>query len=211
MDLLGGEVRDGGGYVFVRNPSVPDERRARQILAAVDDALRKSGHRGVLFDTRDMAAPSESVNAILRWWVDAGRLHDKVALLVKSDLKRIASNMRALSVGVKMRSFHELGEAEAWLRKPVPIARPAQSTEAVVTPLPGPYKITIRGRDADSVASATRDAAAGKSGGKSAGTGKTTPRGRTASKDTDKDQDEPLPASRWRSPLLRGIGSGNKT
>ncbi|KIG16956.1 hypothetical protein DB30_03940 [Enhygromyxa salina] len=171
---------------------MPDERRARQILATVDEALRKSGHRAVLFDTRDMEAPSESVNAILRWWVDAGRLHDKVALLVKSDLKRIASNMRALSVGVKMRSFHELQEAEVWLRKPLPRVRAASGPAAAAAAAkdaeerpPSPFKGTLnsRGRETGTVA-----------GSKDAGT-----------------TSESGPASRWRSPLLRGIGSGDKS
>jgi hypothetical protein len=121
--LLGGEVRIGDGYVFVCNESVEDERRARQILGAVDLALDRSGHRAVLFDTREMPAPSEEVNNILRSWVDACRFHDKVALLVKSDLKLIASNMRAIAVKVKLRSFHDLGEAETWLRAPVVVLR----------------------------------------------------------------------------------------
>jgi hypothetical protein len=121
--LLGGEVRVVDGYVFVCNESVPDERRARQILGAVDMALDKSGHRAVLFDTREMPAPPDEVNTILRSWVDACRFHDKVALLVKSDLKLIASNMRAIAAKVKLRSFHDLAEAEAWLRAPVPATR----------------------------------------------------------------------------------------
>lgn len=123
MILLGGEVKVVDGYVFVCNESVPDERRARQILGAVDLALDRSGHRAVLFDTREMPAPSDEVNTILRSWVDACRYHDKVALLVKSDLKLIASNMRAIAAKVKLRSFHDLAEAEAWLRAPVPMAR----------------------------------------------------------------------------------------
>lgn len=121
--LLGGEVKVVDGYVFVCNESVPDERRARQILGAVDLALDRSGHRAVLFDTREMPAPSDEVNTILRSWVDACRYHDKVALLVKSDLKLIASNMRAIAAKVKLRSFHDLAEAETWLRAPVPMAR----------------------------------------------------------------------------------------
>jgi hypothetical protein len=121
--LLGGEVRVVDGYVFVCNESVPDERRARQILGAVDLALDRSGHRAVLFDTREMPAPSDEVNTILRSWVDACRYHDKVALLVKSDLKLIASNMRAIAAKVKLRSFHDIAEAEAWLRAPVPRTR----------------------------------------------------------------------------------------
>jgi hypothetical protein len=106
---------------------VPDERRARQILGAVDMALERSGHRAVLFDTREMPAPSDEVNNILRSWVDACRYHDKVALLVKSDLKLIASNMRAIAAKVKLRSFHDIAEAEAWLRAPVAAVPRARS------------------------------------------------------------------------------------
>lgn len=185
--------------MFVRNESVPDERRARQILASVDDMLRKTGHRSVLFDTREMEAPTESVNAILRWWVDAGRLHDKVALIVKSDLKRIASNMRALSVGVKMRSFHELTEAEVWLRKPAPTVRAVLAPMPVApasSPAPAASKPTnSRGRET------VRDPAA------SRGKDSSGPR-----LDLGTDPNDPGPASRWRSSLLRGVvGSGDKS
>jgi hypothetical protein len=124
VEFLDGEIQVVDGYVRVCNESVPNKRRAREILANVDLALEKSGLRAVLFDTRDMPAPPEEVNEILRYWVDAGRRHDKVALLVTSDLKRIASNMRALAVQVKLRSFHDLGEAEEWLRAPIPVQRP---------------------------------------------------------------------------------------
>ena len=125
--LLDGEVRLADGYVFVCNDAVPNQLRARKILLAVDKVLEASGVRAVMFDTREMEPPSEEVNTLLRAWVDRCTYHDKVALLVKSDLKRIASNMRALSVGVKMRSFHDLAEAEAWLRKPV--IKPRQARE----------------------------------------------------------------------------------
>jgi hypothetical protein len=139
--LLGGEVRVVDGYVFVCNESVPDERRARQILGAVDLALDRSGHRAVLFDTREMPAPSDEVNTILRSWVDACRYHDKVALLVKSDLKLIASNMRAIAAKVKLRSFHDIAEAEAWLRAPVAAvarARSRANSQSVAQPVPQP-------------------------------------------------------------------------
>jgi hypothetical protein len=136
--LLGGEVRVVDGYVFVCNESVPDERRARQILGAVDLALDRSGHRAVLFDTREMPAPSDEVNTILRSWVDACRYHDKVALLVKSDLKLIASNMRAIAAKVKLRSFHDIAEAEAWLRAPVPMARAKSRPVSQAAPDPKP-------------------------------------------------------------------------
>jgi hypothetical protein len=174
--LLGGEVRVVDGYVFVCNESVPDERRARQILGAVDMALEHSGHRAVLFDTREMAAPPDEVNAILRSWVDACRHHDKVALLVKSDLKLIASNMRAIAVKVKLRSFHDIAEAETWLRAPIPMMR------TVARPMPH-------------VAEPTPEAAKPKPRSERF---KPRPPG-----EQPKQEEESKPRFRWRSPLLR--------
>lgn len=138
--FLGGEVRVVDGYVLVCNESVPDQARGRKVLAAVDLALERSGYRAVLFDTRDMPPPPEEVNEILRAWVDRCKYHDKVALLVRSDLKLIASNMRAIAAKVKLRSFHDLAEAEAWLRAPVPVRRSRDVTEPMELPLPDPRK-----------------------------------------------------------------------
>ena len=82
VNFLDGEVRIAEGYVFVCNEAVPNELRARKILLAVDRALEVTALRAVMFDTRDMEAPSEKVNTLLRGWVDRCRFHDKVALLV---------------------------------------------------------------------------------------------------------------------------------
>ena len=107
--FLGGEVQALDGYVLVNNERVPDVETGRKILAAVDEALRKTGLRSVMFDTRDLPPPPDAVNRVLRAWVDAGANHDRVALLVRSDLKRIASNMRAQSKGVELRSAYSRG------------------------------------------------------------------------------------------------------
>jgi hypothetical protein len=187
--LLAGEVRVVDGYVFVCNESVPDERRARQILGAVDLALDRSGHRAVLFDTREMPAPSDEVNTILRSWVDACRYHDKVALLVKSDLKLIASNMRAIAAKVKLRSFHDIAEAEAWLRAPVPMARrisrPVAQASAEAKP------------DAAKADAAKPDAA------KPERVRSERFRNRLESEQPKPEGEAEQPRFRWRSPLLR--------
>jgi hypothetical protein len=183
--LLGGEVRVVDGYVFVCNESVPDERRARQILGAVDLALDRSGHRAVLFDTREMPAPSDEVNTILRSWVDACRYHDKVALLVKSDLKLIASNMRAIAAKVKLRSFHDLAEAEAWLRAPVPVPRASSR--------PVPQAVAEQLEQAEK-------AHAERAKSERPRSERFKPRPET---EQAKPEGEDQPRFRWRSPLLR--------
>jgi hypothetical protein len=192
--LLAGEVRVVDGYVFVCNESVPDERRARQILGAVDLALDRSGHRAVLFDTREMPAPSDEVNTILRSWVDACRYHDKVALLVKSDLKLIASNMRAIAAKVKLRSFHDIAEAEAWLRAPVPMARRISRPVAQASAEAKPDAATA---DAVKPDAAKPDAA------KPERVRSERFRNRLESEQPKPEGEAEQPRFRWRSPLLR--------
>jgi hypothetical protein len=181
VEFLDGEVRVADGYVLVCNESVPDKLRARKILAAVDQALKQAGLRAVMFDTRDMPAPTEEVNEVLRHWVDACRLHDKVALLVKSDLKRIASNMRALSVKVKLRSFHDIGEAEAWLRAPVPKPRTRSAPAPVAAPsAPPPERPWAGGAGA---------------------------RERSRQEPRKKEPSDKPPLGRWKSALLQGLNN----
>jgi hypothetical protein len=192
--LLAGEVRVVDGYVFVCNESVPDERRARQILGAVDLALDRSGHRAVLFDTREMPAPSDEVNTILRSWVDACRYHDKVALLVKSDLKLIASNMRAIAAKVKLRSFHDIAEAEAWLRAPVPMARRISRPVA---------QASAEAKPDAAKADAVKPDAAKPDAAKPERVRSERFRNRLESEQPKPEGEAEQPRFRWRSPLLR--------
>ena len=120
---LGGEIRVERGYVLVTSRVVDSVARAEEIVAAVDLALQEHELRLVLIDSREVEEPPEETNVVFRAWVDGCAHHDKVAVLLRSDLKRIASNMRALSVRVRMRSFHELTEALTWLHQPLPRTR----------------------------------------------------------------------------------------
>ncbi|MCA9706871.1 MAG: hypothetical protein KDK70_13545, partial [Myxococcales bacterium] len=102
-----GEIRVRDGFVSVRDQAIPDLDVARQALAAIDEALVGSGSRRVLFDTRELPPPIEAVNSMYWEWVTRGTNHDRVALLVRSEMKRVEGNMRALAKGVQLRSFHD--------------------------------------------------------------------------------------------------------
>lgn len=115
VEFFGGEVRVLENYVFVKNEAVPDPETGKAILAAVDKALRASGLRCVIFDTRETPAPPREVRQVLRDWLAERRHHDKVALVVLSDLERVANNMRAQAKGVELGAFHDLEAAECWL------------------------------------------------------------------------------------------------
>lgn len=185
---LDGEVRIAHGYVFVTSRVVDSVARAQQITGVVDQALQDHELRAVIIDSREVEDPGPEVNAFFTSWVDALTHHDCVAVLVRSDLKRIASNMRALSVGVKMRSFHDRDEAVAWLRKPVPgraRSRPKPSDEDGVV---GPRDRTITepmDLPPPRIPSPSR-------------------RSEPAASAGSNEQEHPA-KRRWRSPLLQGL------
>lgn len=114
FSYVAGEIWVRDNYVLVKDEHIPDAEVAHKALARVDETLKKAGSVNILFDTRDMPVPSEEVNAIYWEWVTAGANHKHVALLVNSEMKRIEGNMRAVSKGVRLRSFHSLEDAEAW-------------------------------------------------------------------------------------------------
>jgi hypothetical protein len=116
----GGEIWVRKGYVLVKDKEIPNLDIARRALDGIDSKLVEAALRKVVFDTRDMPAPPAEVNAMYWQWVIAGKNHDRVALLVKSDMKRVEGNMNALSKGVQLRSFHTIEDAETWLSKASP-------------------------------------------------------------------------------------------
>jgi hypothetical protein len=106
-------VRDG--YVLVVNHRVTDVERASAVCRAIDAALTDHGLRRVLLDTRRTESSDEPVRAAMWAWVKTGRNHDRCAIVVESELKRVSGNMTARALGVQLRSFSDLAEAEAWL------------------------------------------------------------------------------------------------
>lgn len=118
-----GDIWVRAGYVLVRDREIASLAIAREALATIDAALIENDLHMVVFDTRELHSPSEAVNALYWEWVMAGANHDRVALLVKSEMKRVEGNMRALSKRVQLRSFHDLADAEMWLARPLPKPR----------------------------------------------------------------------------------------
>ena len=115
----------------------------------------------------------------------------------------------ALSVGVQMRSFHDLNEAKTWLRKPLKKPRRSPSPAAVASPTPSPFKGTLNSRGRETGTVVSRDAR------KDSRPIARKDAGRDARKDARKGTGatiDPGPASRWRSSLLRGVlGSGDES
>lgn len=110
-----GDLRVDKGYVAVKDREIPDMDSALQSLAAIDKALTDNGFTRVLFDTRELTAPSDEINELYWKWVQAAANHDRIALVVRSEMKRVEGNMNALSRGAKLRSFHDEDAAKKWL------------------------------------------------------------------------------------------------
>lgn len=111
------EQREGHVRVtYSPTDTMTDPRIARACCAAVDEVLRRSGLRAVLFDTRESADPSEEAREAYWVWARARAHHDRVALVVRSDLKKVRGNMTARALSAPLRSFDDVDQAEAWLR-----------------------------------------------------------------------------------------------
>lgn len=96
--------------------SVPEaEALQERIEAHLDAHGLASGCRRVVFDNRKTTAHADEVRESMFQW--ATRTFDRVALLLESDMVGVRANMDALSRGAKLRAFHSLPEAIAWLRE----------------------------------------------------------------------------------------------
>ncbi|MCH2108173.1 MAG: hypothetical protein MK135_02505 [Polyangiaceae bacterium] len=104
-------------YVLVEVPRVPSVQVAEALCRAMDEALKTSRLRAVLFDTRCTEMPPRDANAYIWEWTRRGVHHDVAAIVVKSELLKVSGNMTAISKGVQLRSFHELNDAELFIRR----------------------------------------------------------------------------------------------
>jgi hypothetical protein len=87
---------------------------ARDLQLRVERACAKQGaDRRVLFDNRDTDEPAQEIRESMFAWAVAS--FERVALLLRSDLKAVRTNMDALSRRAHVRGFVEENEATVWL------------------------------------------------------------------------------------------------
>lgn len=118
-----GEIQEQREYVLVKMLSLQNEEAAKDCMRGMDNALVSSRLRKLLIDSREITPPTPAINDMYWQWTQAGAHHDQVALVVRSDMKTVESNMRALASRAQLRSFHNLREAEQWLLKATPQPR----------------------------------------------------------------------------------------
>ena len=105
------------GYVLAENETPETGEHAARILAEIDARLAETGLQAVMLDSTRVSGQSDEVREVLWAWIQAARLHRKVAILVKSEMIRVQGNMTALSKGARLKSFNSKADAEAWLRR----------------------------------------------------------------------------------------------
>lgn len=101
--------------VVVQEGALESVPQAEALQKRVESRCEQAGCRRVVFDNRKTTAHEDHVRAAMFEW--ASTHFDKVALLLESDMIGVRANMEALSRGAKLRAFHDLGEAVAWLRR----------------------------------------------------------------------------------------------
>jgi hypothetical protein len=110
------DVTVADGYVLLSHSELPSIAVAEVLQRAIEGALEESGHRALLIDTRSMPSPPEDARESMWTWT---KQHPEIAIaiVVHSELKRVTANMTAVSRNVRLRSFHDLGEAVSWLKR----------------------------------------------------------------------------------------------
>jgi hypothetical protein len=101
--------------IVVQEGALESVPQAEALQQRVESRCQEVGCRRVVFDNRKTTAHPDDVRAAMFDW--ATTHFEKVALLLESDMIGVRANMEALSRGAKLRAFHDLAEAVAWLRR----------------------------------------------------------------------------------------------
>ncbi len=89
-----------------------DLGEARALQRLIEQACVQHGTRRVLFDNRDTDAPDDAVrDAMFAWAVTL----ERVAILLRSELKAVRANMDAVSRRAHVRAFVDEAVAISWL------------------------------------------------------------------------------------------------
>ncbi len=104
-------------FVRVTTTAAPDLAGTQRVLEVLDGLLREHRLRAVLFDTRGVDPPTPDARECWWAWIEAATHHDRVAVIVMSEMTQIRGNMTALSRRSPVRSFTDIAVAEAWLRE----------------------------------------------------------------------------------------------
>ena len=104
----------GDHLVVVQEGALKSVTEAEALQERVESQCQAAGCRRIVFDNRKTTAHTDDVRTAMFEW--ASTTFDRVALLLESEMMGVRANMEALSRGAKLRAFHDLAEAVAWLR-----------------------------------------------------------------------------------------------
>jgi hypothetical protein len=109
-------IEIGGGVVKVwHGRSARNLAEAETVLAAIDDALTRSGIHLLLFDSRDAdRTPAPVQNRIWQWLTEHAELR-RVATLMHSRELGKGVRVHGTGLGVRIRAFSSEDEARTWL------------------------------------------------------------------------------------------------
>jgi hypothetical protein len=113
---VGGEtttVEPQRGWLrVVQHGRLADLGEARALQQRVEAACARHGCRRLLFDNRDTEAPDDPVrDSMFAWAITL----ERVAILLRSELKAVRANMDAVSRRAHVRAFVDEAVAAAWL------------------------------------------------------------------------------------------------
>jgi hypothetical protein len=114
----GCSARIEDGYVTIDFESLPDTvEEAEALQFHLTTFFVRNRVRRVIWDTRRAPPNAEAGKACMWQWLKEGSRLKASAFLAQSSMLRVSANMRALSGGMRVRSFAEPAAAREWIRK----------------------------------------------------------------------------------------------
>ncbi len=116
-ELVYRTARREWGLVVRYTGRVGDIDTAERWFEAIEEELLAGGFSQVLWDSRDAETLPPDARDRIWAWLEEARVLQRSAILVRSEMLRLSANLSSVGGRLKLRAFHDLGEAEAWLRR----------------------------------------------------------------------------------------------
>ncbi|MCU0683408.1 MAG: hypothetical protein MUF34_14405 [Polyangiaceae bacterium] len=114
-------LRAEPGYALLVYEGAPATITAADVWQRDIDAFLRACHlTRVLWDSRNADPLPPPVRAHTWAWLTRAEVVKVSAIVVRSELLRISGNMSSVGGQLRLRSFHELGEAVEWLLRQRP-------------------------------------------------------------------------------------------
>jgi len=110
-------VEARAAYIYMREEGqLKDLAEAQLYFDAMDMLVTRRGIRAALIDSRaETSVQSGAVREAMWQWLGSGKTFEALAYVLVDSMTVTRVNMRAVSLGIRVRAFPDINEAVRWL------------------------------------------------------------------------------------------------